>query len=79
MDVCRSYGKLSHWAKECHSKSEKSAQAHVEEEDEGGLLLAEVVEFKNFPSPHAAEVKWAPSMVTARYGAVDLVVEHVFA
>jgi hypothetical protein len=79
MDVCRSYGKLSHWNKECHSKSEKSAQAHVEEEDEGGLLLAEVVEFKNFPSPHAAEVKQALSTAPARHGDVHLVVEHVFA
>jgi hypothetical protein len=67
-DVCRACGKLGNWAKECRSKPKKSAQAHVTEEDEGGLLFAEMVEIKNFPilattdrEPPAVPARWVMS------------------
>jgi hypothetical protein len=47
-DVCRTCAKHGHWDKECMSKARKSAQAHVAEEEEGGLLLVEASEIQNF-------------------------------
>ncbi|KAK3121536.1 hypothetical protein QOZ80_8BG0655630 [Eleusine coracana subsp. coracana] len=43
-DQCQACGKMGHWAKDCRSKGKKQVKAHVAEEEEGSLLLAEVFE-----------------------------------
>lgn len=59
---------MGHWAKDCRSKAKKAGQAHLAEEEEGGLLLAE------------AEITLAPSPAVAPsppLGVVHLLVEKV--
>jgi hypothetical protein len=75
-DVCRACGKLGHWVKVCRSKPKKAAQTNVVEEDESGLLLAEIVEIQNLPSPPAAE--WVPAPAPARRAIVHFIEERVF-
>jgi hypothetical protein len=41
-DVCWACGKLGHLEKECRSKTKKMSHAHLVEEEEGGLMLAEL-------------------------------------
>jgi hypothetical protein len=55
-DVCWACGKLGHRAKECRSKANKSAQAHVAEEEEGSLLLAEGIEIHSCSNPPVAVI-----------------------
>jgi hypothetical protein len=56
---------------------EEVSQAHIVEEDEGGLLLAEAVKIKKFPNPDVAAER-VPAMMPARWGVVHLVEEHIF-
>jgi hypothetical protein len=81
-DVCRACGKLGHWAKECRSKWKiKTGQAHMAEEEEGGLMLMEAVAcpvgFEKVPNPAAAASPLA--MVAAPRDFVHLVEGKVFA
>jgi hypothetical protein len=45
IDTCLAYGKLGHWVKECRSKvAKKTAQANSADEEEGELLVIEMVQ-----------------------------------
>jgi uncharacterized membrane protein YgcG len=76
-DVCRSCGKTGHWAKECRSKNKRTAQAHVAEEEEMSLLLAEVCEIEKFPIP--SQIQFSLPSPLVRDGAVHLVERKVVA
>jgi hypothetical protein len=49
-DICRACGKAGRWARECWSKGKKLAQAHVAEEEQGGLLFTEVCDIQKIPT-----------------------------
>jgi hypothetical protein len=42
-EKCHNYGKIDHWAWDCHRKGKKE-QAHVTEDDESRLLLVEHIQ-----------------------------------
>jgi hypothetical protein len=53
------------------------AEAHVAEEDEGGLLLAEAVKIRKFPTLDAATERVVVTAPT-RQGVVHLIKERIF-
>jgi hypothetical protein len=85
-DVCRTYGKLIHWTKECRSKAKKMGQANLVEQEEGGLMLvqtddfkadARLTKFKNLPS--LADKVSPPPISSAPCDSVHPIEEKVFA
>jgi transposase InsO family protein len=81
-DKCRSYGKIRHWARECRSPRKREEQAHVVEDDEPTLMLAQTETFSspNLGQPSAAVAQlWLVVTSSAPKRSVELVEEEVYA
>jgi hypothetical protein len=79
-DKWRSCGKVSHWARECRSRPKREEQAHVVEEDEPTLMLAQTETFSspNLGQPPAAVQQWPVVTSSAPKRRVELVEEEAY-